>query len=325
MKNLLKTITLLVILGIGLFVTASCKKNNDLPAKDALDLALADSRLSTFAKLLADNGLLETLKSAESSTIFAPTNEAFQKADLSQLTKSELLKLLNTHIVRKNRLLVNEIKSGVVRSPNVEIFLSKNSSGVFINGHSKVTSPDILAATNVIHVIDKVIFPATKSIMDIIKSNPNFSELNSWISVAGNNLEANLGAPNVFGSTIFAPTNAAFEELYKTTPKATLLADNGMLNEILRFQRIGGRIFSTDFPNITQPINMSNTPITITPLGNSPGVTVTNLFNGQYQLVLDLTNGTKIRGISSGVANVTSTNLFATNGVIHAIDKVLLP
>lgn len=179
MKNSLKTISLLLILGIGLFVTASCKKNDGLPAKDALDLALEDSRFSAFTKLLTDNDLLATLKAGGPSTIFIPTNEAFQKADLSKLTKSELFKLLNTHIVRNNRLLVNEIKSGVVRSPNVEIYLSKNASGVFINGSAKVISPDILAANNVIQVIDQVIFPATKSLIDIIKGNPNFSELYS--------------------------------------------------------------------------------------------------------------------------------------------------
>ena len=322
MKNLLKTISLLFILGIGLFVTASCKKNDGVPEKDALDIALEDSRFSTFTKLLTDNDLLATLKSGGPSTIFAPTNEAFQKADLSKLTKSELLKLLNTHIVRNNRLLVNEIKSGVVKSPNVEIYLSKNASGVFINGGAKVVSADILAANSVIQVIDQVIFPATKSLIDIIKGNPNFSELYSWISATGNNLEVNLGAPNVSGYTIFAPSNAAFEELYKTTPKATLLADKKTLNEILRFHIIGGWVFSTDFPNITQPINTGNTPVIIE---SGPGITITDTFKGQYQLVIDLTNGTKLRGISSGVANITSTNLFGTNGVIHAIDKVLLP
>ena len=328
MKNSLKTISLLSILGIGLFVTASCKKNDSLPAKDALDIALEDSRFSTFTKLLTDNGLLATLKSGESSTIFAPTNEAFQKADLSKLTKSELLKLLNTHIVRNNRLLVNEIKSGVVKSPNVEIYLSKNASGVFINGGAKVVSADILAANSVIQVIDQVVFPATRSLLEIIKNNPNFSELGSWIAVAENRLQDNISSATVSGFTIFAPSNAAFEELYKTTPKATLLADKKTLNEILRLHIIGGRVFSTDFPNITQPINTGNAPaITLgTPLATDTGnIVIIDSFKGQYQLVIDLTNGTKIRGISSGVANITTTNLLATNGVIHAIDKVLLP
>ena len=139
-------------------------------------------------------------------------------------------------------------------------------------------------------------------------------------------MEVNLGAPSVFGYTIFAPSNAAFEELYKTTPKATLLADKKTLNEILRFHMITGKIFSTDFVNINQPIDTQNAPIVgdITIISGS-GITVTDSFKGQYKVILDLTNGTKIRGISSGVANITSTNLFGTNGVIHAIDKVLLP
>ena len=327
MKNLFKIISPLFFLVFGLFITTSCKKSYVNPENDAIDLALSDSRFTTFTKLLTDNGLVDGIKSSESYTIFAPTNEAFSKVDVSKLTKAELLKLLNTHIVRQRRLLTNEMKSGVVQSPNVELYLSKNSSGIFINGSAKIISADILASNGVIQVIDQVVFPPNKSLMTVIRNNPNLSELVSWISVAENNLETNLSysSPTVLGITIFAPTNAAFEELYNTIPKATLLSDKKLINEILRFHRINGKVFSQDFQNINQPINTANTPVMGgTPLANGSDLFPTT-FDFQYQLVFDLNNGIKVKGVSSGSASVTGINLLATNGVVHTIDKVLLP
>lgn len=329
MKKSFKIISSLFIIGLGLFITISCKKSYTTPEKDGIDIALEDSRFSIFTKLLTDNELVGTLKNLEPYTIFAPTNDAFSKFDISKLTKVELLKLLNTHIVRKRRLLTNEIKSGVVQSPNVELYLSKNSTGIFINGSAKVISADILASNGVIQVIDKVVFPPNQNLMTVIRNNPNFSELVSWISVAENNLETNLSysSPTVFGPTIFAPTNAAFEELYKITPKATLLSDKKLLNKILNFHIVGSKVFSQDFPNLTQPINTYNTPFFLpgTPLFNSTDVIIIDPSQGQYQLVFDLNNGIKVKGVSSGSANVTGVNLLATNGVVHTIDKVLLP
>lgn len=328
MKNIFKIVSSLLMIICGLFLTPSCKKNYTIPENDAIDLFLSDSRFTVFTQLLTDNNLIGTLKTTELFTIFAPTNDAFIKEDISKLTKVELLKLLNTHIVRQRRLLTNEIKSGVVQSPNVELYLSKNLSGIFINGSAKIISANILASNGVIQVIDQVVFPPNKSLMTVIRNNPNLSELMSWISVAENNLETNLSysSPTVFGSTIFAPTNAAFEELYKTIPKATLLSDKKLMNEILRFHMIGGKVFSQDFPNLTQPINTNNTPIMAgTPLANGTDLFANNPFKSQYQLVFDLNNGIKVKGISSGSANVTGVNLLATNGVVHTIDKVLLP
>jgi uncharacterized surface protein with fasciclin (FAS1) repeats len=334
MKNLSKTINGLFIFGCALFLTTSSCKNNDPNfSNDAINRALLDSRFTIFSKLLADNDLVNTLNATESYTIFAPTNEAFSRVDISKLTKKELIKLLNTHIVTKRRLLANEIKSGVVKSPNVEIYLSKNTSGVYVNGISKVTVSDILASNSVIHAIDQVIIPPTKGVLETFKSNSNFSELYSLISTVEKTFEDRLINASVLGTTMLAPTDAAFEELYKTIPKANLLNDKKLLNEILFFHLISGRIFSTDFQNTSEPVNTFMTPAFGTPIplsgagtGTSQStIVINNPSTGQYQVVFDTTNGLKVKGIKSGNANITNVNLLTTNGVIHTIDKVLLP
>jgi uncharacterized surface protein with fasciclin (FAS1) repeats len=301
---------------------------------DAVELALSDSRFTIFKQLLKDNDLFNKLNTVEPYTIFAPTNEAFAKVDVSKFTKKELLKLLNTHIVTKRRILANEIESGVLKSPFVEIYLSKSSSGIFINGVSKVITPDILASNNVIHAIDKVVVPPTNNLLETIETDPNFSELFSLISVANDAFKERITQLSPFGMTMLAPTNKAFVELYKTIPKATLLADTKLLNELLPFQVISIQIFSPDIPNRKEPINTAVTPTLIGPpiasagfpITESSGVTVTNSFKGQYQVIFDTTNSRlEVRGIKSGSANLINLNILATNGVIHAIDKVILP
>ncbi len=327
MKNLLKISTLFIVLGL----LTSCKPNDAKPKNDAIDLALADARFTVFTKLLTDNGLVETLKTGETFTVFAPTNEAFSKVDLSTFTKDELLKLLRTHIAIRNRLLTNEIKSGIVQSPSGILYLSKNSTGIFINGSQKIISPDILASNGVIQVIDKVIVPPTKNLAETIRENSDFSELLSWFSASDSPLEERFSNLSVYGSTILAPNNAAFQELYKTTPKATLLADKIKVNEVLRLHTIVGAIFSTDFPNLlNQPVDTRNTPefmiSTTTVLAGSTGGGFTRgIYKGQYQVLFDLANGTKVKGIESGSANITGVNLYTKNGVIHTLDKVLIP
>lgn len=336
MRNLFKTISSTIVLILSLLFFVSCKDKDATPKDTAIDLALSDSRFSVFTKLLIDNNLVSSLKTGEPFTIFAPTNEALSKIDVSKFSKTDLVKLLNTHIVRERRLLTNEIKSGLVQSPQrIEVYLSKNSSGIFINAKSKVISPDISASNGVIHVIDHVITLPTQNLAEILRGNPQFSEFFSLIAVARDDADLSLSIPIPLGGpTILAPTNEAFAELYKTIPRATLLADKQKAKEILDFHFIGSRVFSADFPDRNQPVNTTLAPaVTLGPpiasagfpITANSGVTITYSFTGQYQVVFDVTNGTKVKGVRSGIANITSVDLLATNGVIHKLDKVLLP
>jgi uncharacterized surface protein with fasciclin (FAS1) repeats len=335
MRNLFKTSSFAIIWVLSLLFFVSCKDKDATPKDTAVDLALADSRFSVFTKLLTDNNLVGSLKTGEPFTIFAPTNEAFSKIDVSKFTKTDLVKLLNTHIVRERRLLTNEIRSGLVQSPQlIEVYLSKNSSGIFINAKSKVISPDISASNGVIHVIDNVITLPTQNLAEILRGNPQFSEFFSLIAAARDDADLSLSIPIPLGGpTILAPTNEAFAELYKTIPRATLFADKQKVNEIFNLHRIGNRIFSVDFPDRNQPINTALTPVIVGPpiasagfpIPTSTDISVIYTFKGQYQVFFDVTNGVKVRGVRSGVAHITSTDLMATNGVIHKLDRVLLP
>jgi uncharacterized surface protein with fasciclin (FAS1) repeats len=110
------------------------------------------------------------------------------------------------------------------------------------------------------------------------------------------------------GYTVFAPTNAAFAELYKdsTTTKEKLLdpANKMLLTNVLLYHVVPNRVFSTDLPNVSGEVQTANTA---------------------GKLSFDLAGGAKVKGTKSGTSNITSANMLATNGVLHTIDKVLIP
>ncbi len=304
MRNLLKTIGSTLILGVGLLVAASCEKDETPAAKDVVDVALADTRFTTLTKLLTDNGLVSTLKGTGPFTIFAPTNDAFAKIDASKLTKDELVNVLKTHVISGSKILAADVKSGVAKGLGSEIYLSKNSTGVFINGNVKVTTADVPGSNGVIHVIDNVIVPPSKNLVQIAQGDANFSELVSLVLGADASVLSALSSASASGLTVFAPTNAAFTELYKTTPKATLLANKTLLTNVLLYHVVPSRVFSTDLPNVSGEVGTAN---------------------AAAKLTFDLMGGAKVKGKTSGNSNITGVNILATNGVIHVIDKVLLP
>lgn len=137
-------------------------------------------------------------------------------------------------------------------------------------------------------------------IVDVAASNPDFSTLVAAIQAAG--LVETLKGPGPF--TVFAPTNAAFAALPAGTLDSLLLPENrDQLVAILTYHVVPGAVTSDQI--IGQRIEV----------GTVQGKTVR---------VVGTTN--KL-GVSVRVndANVTTADLIATNGVIHVIDKVLLP
>lgn len=289
-------------------IFSSCKKDDEvvvMPAKDIVDIALSDARFTTLTKLLSDNGLVSALKGAGPFTVFAPTNDAFAKIDASKLTKDQLVAILKGHVIG-TKVAAADVKSGTASTLSEPIYLSKNANGVYINGNSKVTQADVPGSNGVIHVIDNVIVPPSKSLVEIAAGNPDFSELVSLVLAADAGVVKALSDASAAGLTVFAPTNAAFTDLYKTLPKATLLeaGNKALLTSVLLYHVVPGRVFSSDLPNVTGEVGSAN---------------------GKDKLTFDLSSGAVVKGKMSGNSSITAANILATNGVIHVINKVLLP
>jgi uncharacterized surface protein with fasciclin (FAS1) repeats len=301
--------SLIIALFSIISIITSCKKDDPapvvVPPKDIVDVALSDSRFTTLTKLLTDNDLVSALKGTGPFTVFAPTNDAFAKIDASKLTKEQLQAILKGHVLGA-KVLAADVASGKAESLAGPIYLSKNATGIYINGVVKVSTADVAGSNGVIHIIDNVIVPPSKSLVEVASGNADFSELVSLVLKADAGVAKALTDASVAGLTVFAPTNAAFTELYKTLPKADLLKESNkaLLTSVLLYHVVPGRVFSSDLPNVTGEVGSAN---------------------GKDKLTFDLASGAVVKGKTSGNSKITATNILATNGVIHVIDKVLLP
>ncbi|MEO9575144.1 MAG: fasciclin domain-containing protein [Tateyamaria sp.] len=162
------------------------------------------------------------------------------------------------------------------------------------------TSMKLLGGAAALLALTACAQPQGDDIVDIAAGNPDFSTLVAAVQAAG--LVDTLKSDGPF--TVFAPTNAAFAALPAGTLDSLLLPENkDTLTSILTYHVVPGQVTAGDVLGTRQNVATVN------------GATVD--VNGQA--------GKLGTGVKVNDANVTAADIFATNGVIHVIDKVLLP
>jgi uncharacterized surface protein with fasciclin (FAS1) repeats len=296
-----------------LFVFSSCKKNNDnKPVTGTITSIVSNSPdFSILKAAVIKAGLAATLDGKGPFTVFAPTNEAFNASGITLETINSLSPDAIKGILLYHTLGAKVVAADVPAGPNAnvasvggkDIFLTRNNTGVFVNGVS-VAKADIMATNGVIHAISRVLMPPTGNIVETAQANPDFSYLVAAV------LRASQGSTNVAevlsGNgpfTVFAPTNDAFKSAGFATIADINNADPNTLTSILTYHVIAGRIFSSDLTNGAQPVTVNGAKV-----------------------IIGLTNGATVKGNANTTpSKIISTNLVTTNGVIHVIDQVLLP
>ncbi len=269
----------------------------------------------------ASPSILETLLSSSKKTLFAPTNDAFIAAGITTLPAQETLDaVLACHVidseVKASELPTNTApaNSDITTLGGVFYLSNRGSNGVFINGRTRVTATDIMADNGVVHVIDRTLLPPSQTIAQIAvalsSANPG-AEFTQLVAALGR-VPALLDAASSISSnlTVFAPTDAAFSELYTALDVSGINDINiNTLTAVLQHHIVSspttatGRVFSSDL--VTDNVPTLNGNISI----NSTELTVTS-------------NGGTVANIS---ANANLVNVLGTNGVIHTINKVLIP
>lgn len=142
----------------------------------------------------------------------------------------------------------------------------------------------------------------TKNIVEVAQSDTTFSILVQAVVKAG--LADALSAPGPL--TVFAPTNNAFRSLLSELGKSSLNdLDSATVANVLLYHVVNGKVLAA---------SLTEGQI-VTPLLGGMGNTFT----------ISLSGGAKITDARSRVANITTTDVEASNGVIHVIDKVILP
>jgi uncharacterized surface protein with fasciclin (FAS1) repeats len=297
------------------FTLVACGSSSDTvtpPAPQSIvATAQAVPELSILVEAVVAADLAPTLSGPGPFTVFAPTNAAFA-ALLTELgvTKAQLLAdkpLLTavlTYHVLPARVLKSQVQLGkAITTVQGGIFkIDQAGSDLVItdgrNRTSKITATDIATSNGVVHLVDKVILPANKNIVETALSVPDFSILVEAVVAA--DLATTLSGAGPF--TVFAPTNAAFAALLTElgVTKAQLLANKPLLTAVLTYHVLGARVLKADIVPGNQPATVQGETFAI-----SPALVITDK---------------RMR-----TAAITAADVFTSNGVIHVIDHVILP
>lgn len=268
--------------------------------------------LAAAAEKAGLNGTLSN--SSAQLTVFAPTDQAFNDlatklglangtALVNALTAQQLQSILTYHVLASKKSAADLIAGGTTQATqytynNANATLRLNtSSGVKITDailtDATVTSPDVPASNGVIHVVDKVLVPpGILNIVQTAQANPIFSSLVG--AVVATNLQGTLSGAGPF--TVFAPTNTAFA----AAPTGLTTAQ---LTTVLTYHVIAGQVLSTGIPF---------------------GAKVNTVASGKT-ITINNTTPPTITDSTAAPAKIVAVDVRASNGVIHVIDKVLIP
>ncbi len=284
----------------------SCEKDNDdmksQSEMSVAEYAVSNPDFSTLVAALTKANLVSVLSGEGNFTVFAPTNAAFNAlfaklgvSGLSDLSAEALTPILLYHVLGEEKKAAM-ITAGYYStlSPSQSSYLSLKidlMSGVKINKTTTVTAADVDVKNGVIHVIDQVLLPP--SVVDLAIGNDSFSILVQAVVKAG--LAETLSGTGPF--TVFAPTNAAFEALFAQLGISGVNdLTAAQLIPILKYHVVSGNVRSSSLS--AGNVATLNGSITIS-LSPSPAINTTS--------------------------KIVATDVQASNGVIHVIDKVLLP
>jgi transforming growth factor-beta-induced protein len=259
-------------------------------AKNIVETAAAAGNFTMLAGALMQTGLDKALSNDGPFTVFAPTDAAFAAlgtSALAKLSKAQLAAVLKYHVISGN-LSSADLQAGPIKTLSGLTAFVNLDNGVRIND-AMVTMADIKACNGVIHVIDKVLIPP--NLVQAATFAGNLDQLLAAATKAG--VADTLRDPNI-EVTVFAPTDDAFAAL----PAGTVAGlTNQQLTNVLKYHVVQGKLLSSDLKS-----------------GNL------NTLNGET-LSINSMKGT----IHVNDAKVIEPDIIATNGVIHEIDKVLMP
>ena len=275
-----------------------------------VDHALNNSALTELVGALTADGnttFTDLLSSTdEMFTVFAPVNDGFAAFD--NPAGNDINNILSNHVIVGSALAAADLSNSYANTAAtnedgelLSIYVNTDD-GVMLNGVSSVAIADIVATNGIIHAVDMVIDLPTV-VTFATADTDNFSTLAAALTADGQpDFVATLSTP--WGTspapfTVFAPVDGAFAEL-------AAIPEGDALTAVLQHHVIAGaNIVSGDLSDgLTSPATLEGDALTFTAAGDS----------------FTITDGAGNSGINIAVANVQ-----AINGVVHAIDKVLIP
>ncbi len=277
------------------------------PTMDIVDTAVSAGSFNTLVTAVQAAGLVDALKGEGPFTVFAPTDEAFAAVP------AETLEALLADPEALSQVLLYHVLSGQVLAESVSDGLSAETlqgapvaftivDGKPMINDANIIATDVLATNGVIHVIDRVILPPTDEpaaeaptmdIVDTAVAAGSFNTLVTAVQAAG--LVDALKGEGPF--TVFAPTDEAFAAVPAETLEA-LLADPEALSQVLLYHVLSGQVLAESVTDGLSADTLQGAPVAF------------SVMDGKAMI---------------NDATIVATDVLATNGVIHVIDRVILP
>ncbi len=323
MSQLLKnTITLTLVLIIG-----SCSTDNsgeiETGPKTIYEILASEVNYTTLTNALEITGLDDVLNGNETYTLYAPNNSAFSLFlssqglnSLSDIPVNDLKKLLLNHVM-VDAMFYRDFKTGYYETAasfinggnmrNISMHVKQVNMLVTLNGSSTITQGNVVAANGIIHIVDKII--ALPTVVTFIQADPNLNNLLSAVTRADLTtdfvtiLNANISENTLAPFTVFAPENRAFIDLLLELGVQEFSdIDEPTLNATLNYHVIS----KTNAQSASLSDNLE--------LNTLGGVITANV-----------SGGATLKDGNNRISKITAVDVQANNGIIHIIDKVILP
>jgi uncharacterized surface protein with fasciclin (FAS1) repeats len=295
------------------FSIFSCKReldpgvlNLDPTNKSMLVYIKSNPSYSILSQALDTTHLSAVLNLYGSMTLFAPTDEAFQKyftrkkiSGIYQMNMDTLTRLLKYHLYAQQfesaTFQSGSLPAATVEGSYIRMDISNGLKNVTLNNTVKVDTLNIPVTNGIIHSIDGVLEPPSQTLMEWIRAQPEYSIMAEAFQRTGvdtailnktfyDSSKLVAGQPSIKYSTVFLETNDVlkkdqinsfddlakrFSNTYNTTKSYTNVADS--LNIFMRYHVIGKRYFVSDIrEDFLETFNRGNYLIFTT----SPGISI---------------------------------------------------
>ena len=293
--------------------------HDEEPAGNIVTIA-TNANLTALLAAATKAGLADELSDASARlTVFAPTDAAFNTlatrlgfadagAMVTALPAEALASILSYHVL-PTRLNASQLGSGGATQATIYSFGGSAatlgidaSSGVRVTDavldRATVTTANVRATNGIVHVVDKVLVPpGVLNVVQMAQANPSvFSSLVGAVVAA--DLATTLSGAGPF--TVFAPTNTAFA----AAPTGLTIPQ---LTTVLTYHVLADEVLSSELG-----------PVFGTPVATVAGQNIT-INAGTAPVIATITDTT------AAPATIAAVDVRASNGVIHVIDKVLIP
>ncbi|XP_045546171.1 periostin isoform X1 [Salmo salar] len=246
--------------------------------------------------------LREEIEGKGSFTMFTPSNEAWDLLDpevrsaLVSNVNVELYNALHYHMVNR-RMLTKDLKNDMYITSmynNMGLYINHYSNGIVTVNCARIIHGNQVSTNGVVHVIDRVITAVGNTIKDILEVNEDLSSFSAVALASG--VMDKMGQPGHF--TLFAPTNEAMENLGASFLER-IMGDKAVIGALVNY-------------HLLNSVQCSEAIMAGSVYETAEGSTIEIGCDGDSLTV-------------NGIKMVLKKDIVTSNGVIHLIDKVLIP